>query len=253
MSVSIGSYNAILPVYLDNVSAGKVSKGKALNISTDQGPHTIRVCDNDFCEEQEGVEVTAGKTTIIDFGGQLTQNVPQGPLTVSIGGYNADNLPVYLDYLSIGKVSQTKPLSLMASEGYHYLEVCAGVVCVQRDVYLKFGQPTTVDFSEQLKKDVEFPKPTVRIVNSFLNENVYTVNIEFINPDAEDHVMTATVGSGYSYVDYNSRERKNDYTQKQETQTVSAGDRITQEVTLYLSKGANVIASEPTIVSVVVK
>jgi NADH:ubiquinone oxidoreductase subunit E len=252
LTVSIGSYNAMLPVFLDNVSIGKVSKGKALNISTNGGLHSVRVCDNDFCEEQE-VEITSGQTTVVDFGERLTQNVPQGPLTVSIGGYNADNLPVYLDGIRIGEVSQAKQLNLMASEGYHYLEVCAGAVCLSRDVELKFAQLTTIDFSEQLKKDVEFPKPTVRIVNSFLSENVFTVNIEFINPDTEDHTMTATIGCGYSYIDYSSQERKNDFTQKQDTQLVGAGDRVTEEVTLYLSKGSNVIAPEPTIVDVVIK
>ena len=219
LSVSIGSYNARLPVYLDNVSSGRTAKGKPLNISTNDGPHSVRVCDNDFCEEQE-VVVTAGKTTVVDFGDRLTKNVPKGPLTVSIGGYNADNLAVTLDGVSIGTVSQVKPLNVMASEGYHYLEVCAGVVCVNRDVDLKFASPTTVDFSEQLKKEVEFSKPTVRIVSSIFSENVFTVNVEFINPDMKDHLMTATVGVGYSYVDYNSRERKNDFTQKQVTQTV---------------------------------
>jgi hypothetical protein len=252
LSVSVGNYNARLPVYLDNASSGKVAKGKPLNISTNDGPHSVRVCDNEYCEEQK-VEITSGQTTVIDFGDRLLQNVPKGPLTVSIGGYTAENLPVTLDGISIGTVSQVKPLNVMASEGYHYLEVCAGAVCVYRDIELKFASPTTVDFSDQLKKEVEFSKPTVRIVNSIFSENVFTVNIEYINPDTRDHIMTATVGCGYSYVDYNSRERKNDFTQKQDTQLVGAGERVTQEVTLYLTKGANVIASEPTIVDVVVK
>ena len=65
--------------------------------------------------------------------------------------------------------------------------------------------------------------------------------------------MTATVGCGYSYVDYNSKERKNDFAQTQVSKLVKSGDRPTQEVNLYLSKGATVIASEPTIVDVVVK
>ena len=65
--------------------------------------------------------------------------------------------------------------------------------------------------------------------------------------------MTATVGCGYSYIDYTTKDRKNDFAQTQVSKAVKGGDRQTQQVTLYLSKGANVIASEPSIVDVAIK
>jgi len=252
MSVSIGSFNGKLPVYFDNASIGEVSMGKPLNISVNEGRHTVKVCSGKVCEQQ-GVEIKSGKQTVVDFGERLAKAVPQGPLSVSIGGYNADNLPVYIDNITVGEISQGEHLNLMVSEGRHTVRVCVGGVCENESVDIKFAQPSFVDFGERLKKDVEFPKPTVRIASSFLSGNVMTINAEFINPDKTDHTMTATVGCGYSYVDYNSKERKNEFAQTQVSKVVKAGDRQMQVVTLYLSKGATVIASEPSIVDVVIK
>lgn len=226
--------------------------GKPLNISVIEGRHTVKVCSGKVCEQQ-GVEIKSGQQTVVNFGERLTQSVTQGPLSVSIGGYNADNLPVLIDNITVGEVSQGKPLNLMVSEGRHTVKVCVGIVCENESVEIKFAQPSFVDFGERLKKDVEFPKPTVRIVNSFLSGNTLTINAEFINPDKTDHTMTATIGCGYSYIDSNSKERKNEFAQTQVSKTIKAGDRQMQQVTLYLSKGAYVIASEPMIVDVVTK
>jgi len=65
--------------------------------------------------------------------------------------------------------------------------------------------------------------------------------------------MTATVGCGYSYIDSDSKDWKNEFAQNQVSKVVKAGDRQMQVVSLYLSKGSYVIASEPSIVDVVIK
>jgi hypothetical protein len=252
LSVSIGNFSAKLPVSIDNVSVGEVSMGKPLNISVSEGRHIVRVCAGKVCEQQV-VESKSGKQTGVDFEEQLAKDVPQGPLSVSIGGYPADKLSVLLDTITVGEVSQGKDLNLMVSEGIHTIRVCVGMVCENESVDVKFAQPTYVDFGERLKKDVEFPKPTVRIVNSFLSGNSITLNAEFINPDKTDHTITATFGAGYTYIDSRSKERKNDFSQTQVIKTIKSGDRQTQQVTLSFSKGQQTSASEPSIVDVVIK
>jgi hypothetical protein len=141
----------------------------------------------------------------------------------------------------------------MLSEGHHTVKVCVGMVCETEDVAIKFAQPAFVDFEERLKKDVQFSQPTVRIVNSFFADTTDVINLEFINPGKTDLTMTANVGCGYSYVDWNSNQRKNDFTQTPVSQFVKAGDRSTQQVILYMGKGHHVIANEPMIVDVVTK
>jgi hypothetical protein len=252
LSVSIDGYTAKLPVYLDNTSVGEVSTALPLNISVKEGYHTVKVCSGNLCEQQ-GVEIKSGKQTVVDFGERLAKASPQGPLSISIGGYNAEHIPVLIDDNIVGEVSLGKLLNLMVSEGSHTVKICVGMVCETEDVNIKFAQPSFIDFGERLKKDVEFSKPTARITSSFLSGITFIVNTEFINPDTTDHTMTATVGCGYSYIDYNSKERKNEFAQTQVSQFVKAGDRQTQQVILYLSKGTYPIASEPTVVDMVTK
>ena len=250
LTVSLGSYNAELPVFIDNSSVGNVSRGKLLNISVSEGRHVVRVCIGSVCKQQE-VEIKSTKQTTVDFGEQIQKDISKGPLTISIGGYNAE-LPVSIDNSSVGIVSLGKPLQIMVSEGRHTVKVCVGVICFNESVEIKFAQPTFVDFGERLKKDVEFTQPTVRIVSSVLNINRLSVSVEFINPDKIDHTMSATIGGGYSYVDSNTRERKNEFAQTMVTRSVKAGTRVTQLVDLSLSRGSSVIASEPTVVEVIV-
>ena len=253
LSVSIGtSQPASLPVFIDNAIVGNVSSDTPLSIDVREGLHTVKVCSGNNCVDQV-VEIKSGNQTSLDFGEQLTRDVRQGPLSVSIGGYNANDLPVLIDGTNSGNVSQGKPLALMIDEGRHTVKVCLGIVCESEDVEIKFAQPRSVNFEERLKKDVEFPEPTVRIVNSVPAENSITINVEFINPDKTDLTMTATIGCGYSYIDYNSRERKNDFAQSQLTQFVKAGDRSAQQVVLWMTKGHHVIPSSPTVVELITK
>jgi hypothetical protein len=130
------------------------------------------------------------------------------------------------------------------------VKVCVGVICENENVEIKFGQPVFVDFGERLKKNVEFSNPTVRIENYFVTGTSLTVDVEFINPDKVDHTITATIGSGYSFIASSDRQRKNNYAQALVTRSVKAGSRVNQAVTIALTGGSSVIANEPTIIDI---
>jgi hypothetical protein len=149
--VSIGNYSGILPVFVDNNSVGEVSKGKPLNISVNEGYHTVRVCDGKNCEQVDVESKTAIKI-FIDFGERLP-NISKGSLNVSIGTFK-DTLPVYLDNTSVGKVSPNIPLNLSVKEGRYTVKVCSGDICESQSVKIESGKQTVVDFGERLEKAV---------------------------------------------------------------------------------------------------
>ena len=253
LNVSIGNYLASdVPVFIDDHTVGQVSFGKPLNITVSQGRHTVKVCLGIVCEN-ESVDIQSANLSSVDFGERLARDVPKGGLIVSIGGYNAAGLPVFIDNLTAGEVSFDKPLNMMVSEGNHTVRVCAGMVCENASVEVKFAQLSSVDFGEQLKKDAEFLEPTVRIVGSLLSGNTYSVDVEFINPDITDHTMTAVIGISYSYIDNIKEPRKNDFATKTVNQFVKAGGRQTQKVFLYLTKGSYPLASAPTVGDLTIK
>jgi len=205
LSVSIGDYPAELPVpvFIDTVSAGNVSRGKPLNLTVGAGRHAVRICVIGSCI-QEDVLVISSNPTTLDFGERLQKEGVTGPLHVSIGGYNAD-LPVFVDNVSVGTVSLGKPLDLMASEGNHTVKICVGILCVQEDVVIKFAQPVYSDFGERLKRVAEFSTPTIRIVDTRQTGDRVTVDVEFINPGTKDLTMSTTIQVAYSYIDPQDR------------------------------------------------
>ena len=52
LRVSIGSWNADLPVLIDNTSAGIVSHDKPLDLMLEEGNHTVRVCAGTICLDE---------------------------------------------------------------------------------------------------------------------------------------------------------------------------------------------------------
>jgi len=249
LNVSIGDYIGKVTIFINDTQVGEISPGKPFNTSVKVGLHTIKVSSGNVSVEQE-VEIKSGKQTVVDFGEQLINATPNGPLTVSIGGYNADHLPVYIDDLNVGEVSQNKPFSLMLNEGSHTARVCVAQICENETVNIRFAKQTVINFEEQLKKDREFTKPTVRIVNYILSVNQLTINLEYINPTTNDTIITTTIGCAYSYIDSATGDRKNNFGQIQQKMLVKAGNRETHEASLYLSGGNNVIASDPSVVDV---
>jgi hypothetical protein len=247
LMVSIGNFIGQVNLSIDGERVGGMTPGKPFNLTLTEGLHTVMVTSSGISEQQD-VVIKSGKETIVDFGERLSQSISKGTLSVSIGGYNAQQLPVFVDNISVGTISQGEQLDLIVSEGTHTVKVCIYSVCENETVDIRFAKHVYVDFSEQLKRDVEFTKPTVRIVYFSLNGNYLAYNVEWINPTPHDVSMTTTIGVGYSYIESTSRLRRNDFARVQLNKYVNANSRTTQPNTLYLSGGSNIMASEPSII-----
>jgi hypothetical protein len=163
----------------------------------------------------------------------------KGSLRVSISGilYPA-NLSVILDNETVGTVKPTTPLYLMVSEGDHTVMVCVRSVCEQENITTRFGTYVTTDFSERLKRDVEFPNPTARptaqILDYYKNGNVVSVYVEFINPESIDHMISADLSFGYTYIDGRSHVKLGDSAHARTALFVKAGESETKRVDMYL-------------------
>ena len=246
LDVSVGDYTAELPVFVDEVNVGNVSRDKPLNLTTNLGRHSVRVCVASVCNNQD-VMVLSSSPTTADFADWVKNDIVKGPLTVSIGGYNAE-LPVLLDNGTIGNVSQGKQLSLMVSEGNHTVKVCVGILCVNETVEVKFATPRNIEFEEQLRKIAEFPTPTVRILDSRLSGSKVTVDLEFINPTKNDLSMTTVVQCAYSYID-GQKGRKGNAKQITVTRSVKAGNRTKSSSDIWLDGGRSYMIEIPNLMN----
>ena len=152
----------------------------------------------------------------------------KGPLRVSIGGWDAD-LPVFIDNKSVGIVTHDKPLDLMVEEGNHTVKVCAALTCEEENVTIKFARPRIVEFEERLIRDVEFPKPTARIVGYYPSgSDSMSISVEFINPSIKDLVMSAEVKCAYTYIESRSQNRVGSMAQGIVNANVKSGTRVMQ-------------------------
>jgi hypothetical protein len=183
----------------------------------------------------------------------------KGSLRVSISGilYPA-NLSVVLDNETVGTVKPTTPLYLMVSEGNHTVMVCVSSVCEQENVMTRFGRYVTVDFSERLQRDVEFPNPTARptaqILDYYKNGNVVSVYVEFINPEFIDHMISMDLSVGYTYIDGRSHVKLGDSAQAKTELFAKAGQRETKRVDMYLANSGTIISFDnPVIEELTVK
>jgi hypothetical protein len=171
----------------------------------------------------------------------------EGTLIVSINGY-PKNLAVVLDEKPVGTVKPTTPLSLKVPEGNHTVKVCVGWVCEYEDVTTRFGRQVTVDFGERLRRDVEFPDPTARILDYYKNGNGIAVNVEFLNPDTVDHTITLDLSAGYTYIDDKTHVKLGDSARVKKSLFIKAGQRDTQTVDLHFtSSGSSISFSYPQI------
>jgi hypothetical protein len=170
---------------------------------------------------------------------------------VSIGGYDAYRLPVFVDNASVGNVSLGNPLNIKLNQANHTVSVCAGTVCENESVQIRFAKQTFVDFGEELIRDAKFPTPTVRILSSSISGNVLTVKIEFINPDTVDHSIAATISCVYSYSDSHNL-RHSDSAVNLVSRLVKSGERVPQTVLLYFQAGTNFMANDPVVIDVMV-
>jgi hypothetical protein len=250
LNVTVGNYTSELPVFVDNKSAGIVSFGNPLNLTAKVGRHSVSVCIPGLCNYQS-VMILSSSPTTVDFGDWL-KGVVTGPLTVSIGGYNAE-LPVLLDNMSVGNASQGKPLNLMVSEGNHSIQVCVGIICENETVEIKFAKPITVDFGERLKKVAEFSTPTVRILDTRQSGSRVTVDLEYINPTKNDLTFTTTIQCAYSYIDSTTRWREGNFKQITVTRSVKAGNSTKQSSDIVLDGGRSYMIEVPKILNTTYK
>ncbi|HUW85443.1 MAG TPA: hypothetical protein VMV55_01070 [Methanoregula sp.] len=194
-----------------------------------------------------GLNITINATT------NITSEL-KGSLKVSISGISYPaSLSVLLDNEAVGMVNSTTPLYLMVSEGNHTVMVCDSSVCKHENVTTRFGRYVTADFSQQLQKDVEFPDPTVRILEYYKNGNVISVKVEFINPSTKDLLISVVVSCRYSYIDDRTLIKREDYSTGMSGQNVKAGQRTTEWLDLYFASGNILSYDSPVIKDLEVK
>jgi hypothetical protein len=182
----------------------------------------------------------------------------EGSLRVSISGISYPaNVSVVLDNQTVGIVTPPKPLYLMISEGNHTVMGCVGSVCEQENVIIRFGKYVNVDFSERLQRDVQFPDPSARpsaqIIEYYKNGNIVSVDVEFINPESDDHTMSVFLSVGYAYIDSRSQIKLGDSAQAMTVVSMKAGQRQIKRVDIHLSGDSIVSFDSPVIVELKVK
>jgi len=190
-----------------------------------------------------------------DTGLNITANYTaklNGSLRVSISGY-PEEVAVVLDNEAVGTVKPDTPLNLMVTEGNHTVMVCVGLVCEQENVTISSVKKSYLDFGDRLRKDVEFPLPTARIVQSFKNGNGVSVNVEFINPTIKPLTISVDISCGYSYNDYITHAKLGDSATGRLVQSVEAGQRLTQRLDLYFASGTSYNYDIPTITDISIK
>jgi len=251
VNVSLGNYIGVLPVFIDNKIAGNISTNKPLNMTMNVGRHSVRICIRDNCSNQD-IMVLSSSPATVDFGEWLTNEIVTGPLSISIGGYNAE-LPVLIDNVTAGNVSQGKPLNLMVSEGNHTVKVCVGILCVNETVGVQFAKPLSIDFGDRLKKVAEFSTPTVRILDTRQTGAKVTVDLEFINPTKSDLTFTTEVQVAYSFIDAQSKERHGNAKQATVTKWVQAGGRAKQSTDIWMDGGRSYMIEIPRILETTYK
>ena len=161
----------------------------------------------------------------------------KGPLRVSISNFNT-NLSVIIDNQTAGFVTPAKPLDLMIDEGDHLVKVCVGAICEQEYVTIVFAKKSFIDFGDRLKKNVEFPEPTARIIDSYREGDSIAVVVEFINPSAKTLFMTAEVSVGYSFISGRTGQRVGESVRGKAYSDVPAGRRISETLHLGFADGS---------------
>ena len=175
----------------------------------------------------------------------------KGPLRITIGGWDAD-LPVFIDNTSAGMVTKNKPLDVMLDEGTHTIRVCAGRTCLDEIATVKFAKQNFISFEERLIKEVEFPKPTARIIGYNPSGSSITVSVEFINPSEKDLYMIADIRCAYTYID-SRNDRTGSMAWGMASSEVRSGERVRENVDLDLAYGYSYVYSIPVISGITIR
>ena len=230
-----------------------MATGCVAQIKKDPGNATVTptVTFTSFANVTTAPAVNLSNSTNTTNGTNLTNSTAKlkGPLRVSISGYPVD-LPVLVDNATVGVVSKEKPLDILVDEGDHTVKVCVGTICEQENVTITFAKKSYVDFGERLRRDIEFPEPTARIVEYFKNGGGVSVNIEFINPTQNPLTISVEVSCGYTYIDDSTNIKEGDSAKGKLAQYVDAGQRVTNRLDLYFVSGHSYNFDVPQITSI---
>jgi hypothetical protein len=157
--ISIGEYNARLPVFIDGIQVGNVSNGTPLKRSLTEGTHEIRICTENLCESAK-VDIQSALDVTIDFGERMSTDVPFGSLNISIGRYPVA-LPVVIDGINAGMVFPNQVLNRTLSTGDHTVRFCFNETCLNETVTIQPSAVTVLDFGERLEQDI--PLGSIRV------------------------------------------------------------------------------------------
>jgi len=104
LRVSIGGYNAELPVFVDNENVGNVSLGKPLNLMVSEGHHNVKVCVGILCVNED-VEIKFAHPVYSDFGERLKRVAEFSTPAIRIIGtrQTGDTVTVDVEFINPGK------------------------------------------------------------------------------------------------------------------------------------------------------
>jgi hypothetical protein len=121
LRVSIGGWEADLPVFIDNQSVGMVTHDKPLDLMVVEGNHTIKVCTGLICEE-ENVTIQFAKPRLVNFEERLLTDVGfPNPTARIIGSYpSGDYIVINVEFINPSPKDLT--MSAVVKCGYSYIE-----------------------------------------------------------------------------------------------------------------------------------
>jgi hypothetical protein len=119
--VSIGGYDATLPVIVDNLVAGNVSMGVPLTVKVTEGIHNVTVCSGVVCE-YSNVTTRFGKATYQDFGDSLTRDAPNQKPGASIINSVITGNDVTVNVMLFNPTATDKTITATISCVYSYLD-----------------------------------------------------------------------------------------------------------------------------------
>jgi len=119
LRVSIGGYNAELPVFVDDESVGNASMSKPLNLMVSEGLHSVKVCVGILCINED-VEIKFAKPVYIDFGDRLKKVAEFSTPTTRIVDtrQTGDIVTVDVEFINPGKNDLTMSATIQCAYSY---------------------------------------------------------------------------------------------------------------------------------------
>lgn len=119
LRVSIGGYNAELPVIIDNTTVGNVSQNTPLNLMLGEGRHVVKVCVGVLCVN-ETVEIMFAKPVFVDFGERLKNVAEFATPTIRIVDTRrtGNTVTVDVEFINPGRSALTMTAVIQLSYSY---------------------------------------------------------------------------------------------------------------------------------------